>query len=913
MPDPAPPADAPLSRYKQKRDFGITPEPSAKVPRGSRKRSKPLSFVVQKHWARRLHYDFRLELDGVMLSWAVPRGPSYDPAEKRMAVHVEDHPVSYNSFEGTIPAKQYGAGNVIIWDRGSWEPVGDAADGLRNGKLVFKLHGQKLAGLWELVRISKPDAKQDQWMLFKKRDEWARPLAEYDVIAALPDSVVETPLGLIEEREPRGDATARPADRAARASASAEAAQIPDLSRAVAARNLPAKLAPQLATLSAAAPAGPGWLVEPKFDGYRILARVDDGRVRLFTRNGHDWTAKLKSLADAVKSLGARRSWLDGEIVILDDKGVPDFNALQNALDNSRSEAIVYFVFDAPYLDGNDLRKVPLSARRALLRRLFDARAADGREQAEGHADEQPSSRVRYSQDFDAPAAQMLEAACRMGMEGVIAKRVDAPYVSARSDTWLKLKCSLRQEFVICGFTDRTGARSEVGSILLGYHENGRLRHGGSVGTGWDSKTGRSLHQRLAALEVDEPTLDPESVKPGRWSRRAAGSERWVEPTLVAEVEFTEWTADGHVRHPIFRGLRTDKPAAHITREEALGPAGAGTDGPSTAGNRLQAPDRPGAGRAGTGSSGGGAAVRISNPERVVDPASGVRKLDLVHYYESVADWILPHLSGRPVSLVRAPEGIGGELFFQKHPETRMPGMTVLDPALWPGHGALLTVDHVEALVSAAQMNTIEFHTWNSLAANIDQPDRMIFDLDPGEGVSWTYLQEAALLMKGLLEELKLRSWLKTSGGKGLHVVVPLTPQLDYTVVKAFSQAVVQHLARTIPSRFVARSGGANRIGRIFVDYIRNGHGQTTVAAFSVRSRPGMGVSMPVAWEQLMSLKSGAQWTVRTAREYLSFQKNDPWAAYRTCEQGLEAAMSILGFEPERVQRSAHSRRSRGS
>jgi bifunctional non-homologous end joining protein LigD len=442
--------------------------------------------------------------------------------------------------------------------------------------------------------------------------------------------------------------------------------------------------------------------------------------------------------------------------------------------------------------------------------------------------------------------------------------------------------------------------------MLLGYHENGRLRYAGSVGTGWDSKAGRRLHERLAALEVDEPVLDPETVKPGRWSKRAAGSERWVEPTLVAEVEFTEWTADGHVRHPTFRGLRDDKPARHITREAALGPAGV-EPGATPAKGRGAAASGP------RGGAGAAPAVRISNAERVVDPASGIRKLDLVRYYESVADWILPHLAGRPVSLVRAPEGITGELFFQKHPETRMPGMTVLDPALWPGHAALLSIDHVEALVSAAQMNAIEFHTWNSIAADIDRPDRMIFDLDPGEGVSWTWLQEAAMLMKGLLAELKLQSWLKTSGGKGLHVVVPLARELDYTIVKAFSQAVVQHLARAIPSRFVARSGGSNRIGRIFVDYIRNGHGQTTVAAFSARSRPGMGVSMPVAWEQLMSLKSGAQWTVRTAREYLSFQKDDPWAAYRDCEQHLDEAMSILGFEPQRVTRSAHSRRSRGA
>lgn len=890
MPEARRPAEEPLSRYKQKRDFGVTPEPPAEVPKATRKRRQALSFVVQKHWARRLHYDFRLEANGVMLSWAVPRGPSYDPAEKRMAVHVEDHPISYNSFEGTIPARQYGAGNVIIWDRGTWEPQGDPEEGMRDGKLVFRLHGEKLAGLWELIRISKPDAKQDQWMLFKKRDEWARPLADYDVIAALPDSVVERPLGLIEEREPRGAAAQAPVTAAERKPAGAAS---PDLSRAVGVKSLPSKLAPQLASLSTGAPAGPGWLVEPKFDGYRILARVDAGGVRLFTRNGHDWTSKMKSLAAAVASLDARRSWLDGEIVVLDEKGMPDFNGLQNALDNARSETIVYFVFDAPYFDGQDLRKVPLASRRALLRQLFDG---------------QDNSRVRFSQDFDAPAAQMLEAACRMGMEGVIAKRADAPYVSDRSESWLKLKCTLRQEFVVCGFTDRSGARGEVGSLLLAYHEDGQLRYAGSVGTGWDARTGRSLHRQLSELEVAGPTLDPASVKPGRWSRRAAGSERWIRPELVAEVAFTEWTADGHVRHPTFRGLRSDKPAADIVREHALGPGG------PAPGGAAEATPRNAGGRAAARRPGGGAApIRISNPERVIDPASGIRKVDLVRYYESVADWILPHLANRPVSLVRAPEGIGGELFFQKHPETRMPGMTILDPALWPGHGALMAVDDVDALLSAAQMNTIEFHTWNSLASAIDEPDRMIFDLDPGEGVSWAHLQEAAILMKGLLEELKLQSWLKTSGGKGLHVVVPLLPQLDYSIVKAFSQAVVQHLARTIPSRFVAVSGGSNRIGRIFVDYIRNGHGQTTVAAFSARSRPGMGVSIPVAWEQLMSLKSGAQWTVRTAREYLSFQKDDPWTAYRSCRQGLEDAMSILGFEPQRVQRSVRSRRSRGS
>jgi bifunctional non-homologous end joining protein LigD len=411
----------------------------------------------------------------------------------------------------------------------------------------------------------------------------------------------------------------------------------------------------------------------------------------------------MKSLADAVEALGTDGSWLDGEIVVMNDDGLPDFNALQNALDNARSDGIVFFVFDVPFFAGHDLRKVPLSERRRLLQQLFHG---------------QDGERVRFSQDFEAPPAQMLEAACKMKMEGIIVKRLDAPYVSARSDTWLKLKCAFRQEFVVCGFTDRSGTRGEVGGLLLGYHENGKLRYAGNVGTGWDSKTGRSMHARLVELEVDKPTLDPATVKPGRWSKRTAGTERWVRPELVAEVSFSEWTADGHVRHPSFRALRSDKSARLITREDVFGPArGVGEAGPGAASSRAPS----------SASSG----VKISNPERVIDPSTGIKKVELVRYYESVAEWILPHLRDRPVSLVRAPEGITGELFFQKHPETRMPGMTQLDPSLWPGHAALLAVDHVDALLSAAQMNAIEFHTWNSVASNIDQPDRMVFDLDP--------------------------------------------------------------------------------------------------------------------------------------------------------------------------------------
>lgn len=839
--------DDPLRRYVEKRNFEVTTEPRG----GHAKTGKALSFVIQKHWASSLHYDFRLELDGVLLSWAVPKGPSYDSKQKRLAVHVEDHPVSYGAFEGTIPPKQYGAGKVIVWDNGTWEPVGDPREGLSKGKLVFKLHGQKLAGLWELVKASRVQGKQEQWLLFKKRDAWERPSDEYDVVTALPDSVIEGPLGLIEEREPR--------EAAAPASLGSE----PDLSAAKKAP-LPAKLSPQLATKANAPPATGVWLSENKIDGYRVMARVQGGKVKLLTRGGHDWTHKMRSLADEIEQLDIDEAFLDGEIAVLNAQGLPDFNALQNAMDATRSSAVVYFAFDAPFLGGYDLRAVPLWSRRAVLAKII-----------EGHK----SARLRFSETFDAPPAQLLEAACRLKLEGIMIKRADAPYVSDRTDTWLKLKCSLRQEFVVCGFTDRTNAPREVGSLLLGYHVDGKLRYGGSVGTGWDNKAGRAMHQALSKLEVDAAPFEAATAKPGRWSRRTPGGERWVKPQLVAEVAFSEWTPDGHVRHASFKGWRADKPAAAITREQSITPPGA-TE--ASAARKT------------------GPALKITNPDRVIDPSSGLKKLDLVHYYEAIADRILPHLKDRPVSLVRAPEGITGQLFFQKHLESKMPGLKELDPGLWPGHTALLAVNTAQALLSAAQMNVVEFHTWNSTTRSIDKPDRVIFDLDPGEGVQWATVREAAMLTHALLDELGLKSWLKTSGGKGLHVVVPLASRLDYEAVKDFSQALVQHLAKTIPSRFVAKSGPSNRVGKIFVDYLRNGHAQTTAAAFSARARPGLGVSMPVSWEALPELKGGAQWTIATAREYLSFEEADPWSHYWSCKQTLTKASKALGLAARR-------------
>ncbi|RZL90774.1 MAG: DNA ligase D [Variovorax sp.] len=827
----------PLARYWAKRDFTATTEPRGeRAPAG-----KSLSFVIQKHAAARLHYDFRLELDGVLVSWAVPKGPSYDPTEKRMAIHVEDHPLSYRSFEGTIPPKQYGAGTVIVWDNGTWEPVGDPREGLAKGKLVFKMHGQKMAGLWELVKIAKGGELQEPWILFKKRDAFARPKAEYDVVSALPDSVIAKPL-----------------------STKVEAHAAPASGKAAVKATLPQKLGPQLATLAEGVPAVGRWVYEIKLDGYRIMTRIEGGKARTITRGGHDWSAKMPGLVRELEQLGLGSAWLDGEIVVFDDRGLPSFNALQKSFDRHATTGIVYFLFDVPFFEGYDLRALELVERRRLLKGLLEEKATE---------------HLRLSADFEADPATILGSVRQMNLEGVIAKRTDAPYVSGRTETWLKLKCKQRQEFVVCGYTDRSDGSAQIGSLLLGVHApDGELVSVGSVGTGWSADEAKSLKRKLAKSERSTPPFPAGASKPRRWTRRTVGSERWVEPRFVAEVEFAEWTPDGQIRHASYVSLRQDKDAKAVVREPA-------TQMPASGPVR----------------SAGSAAVRtkVSHGERVVDPASGLTKLDLVRYYESVADWILPHLRERPCSLVRGPDGVRGSLFFQKHGDKiGIPGITELDPSLWPGHDALLEIGNARALAGAAQMNVIEFHTWNSLAKNIEKPDRIVFDLDPGEGTAWQHVQEAAMLVRTLLSELGLESWLKTSGGKGLHVVIPLTPRLDYPTVKSFSQAVVQHLARTIPSRFVARSGPANRVGKLFVDYLRNGRGATTVAAFSARARPGLGVSMPVDWGDLPKLKGGAQWTVATAREHLSFQTSDPWTAYWKKRQSLSGPMKMLGFKP---------------
>jgi bifunctional non-homologous end joining protein LigD len=610
-------------------------------------------------------------------------------------------------------------------------------------------------------------------------------------------------------------------------------ARPPVLPAAAVPADLPTSLAPELATLVDQPLAG-DWLYEIKFDGYRMLARIGGPRdVRLLTRRGNDWTARFTALHKELVAAKLPPGWYDGEIVLLDDNGKPSFNGLQNAIEGGDNDAIVFYLFDLPYCAGHDLRRVPVEQRRALLQSVLKA-----------------TPRLRFSEEIAGDAKAILQSACTLGLEGVIGKRRGSIYVQRRSDDWIKLKCARRQEFVIGGFTWPDDARpAGIGALLVGtIDDSGALQYAGKVGTGYTGALSAALRQRLDAMAQQRRPF----AGPTGHDRHAT----WVRPELVCEVSFTEWPEGGALRHASFKGLREDLPPT------APAPLPAG--------------------------------LKVTHGSRVIDPSTGLTKLDLVRYYAQVAPWVLPHLQGRPAYIRRAPLGIAAPMVFQQHPEG-LRGLRGTDPALWPGHAPALAFENVQDLLAAAQLGMVELHTWSSTDRAIRQPDRLIFDLDPGENVTWAQVQEAALLVRALLQELGLQAWLKTTGGKGLHLFVPLRPEFDYATVKAFSEAVVVHMARTIPQRFVAKSGPRNRVGRIFIDYLRNGWVQSTAEAYSARARPGLGVSMPVRWEQLAQLTGGDHWNIASAPGYLAKLKSDPWAQYWKKPQRLGPALELLG------------------
>jgi len=808
---------ATLDLYRSKRDFSLTREPKGATRRRAAKAGEGGAFVIHKHAARRLHYDLRLEHDGVLWSWAVTRGPSLDPAEKRLAVHVEDHPLEYGGFEGTIPAGQYGAGSVIIWDEGRWQPEGDAAAGMKKGHLAFTLEGHKLHGRWHLVRLKpRRDEKRDNWLLIKSEDEFAR--IDEDILETEPDSVksgasVEE-IGADEAKGRVWDTT-KPAKRAAKAKATTKVA--PKARRKASETELPDFVEPCLATLQDKPPAGEGWLHEVKFDGYRLQARIDHRGVKLLTRSGLDWTARFgKALAAALADLPCETALIDGEVVALGETGISSFSALQEALSEGRTAGLVYFAFDLIHLDGEDLRDEPLLARKERLHALLQNLPAD--------------SPLRYSEHFVEPGQTMLSHACRMGLEGVVSKRSDAPYRSGRGRSWIKSKCSQRQEFVIAGYVPSEAAGRSLRSIVTGYYEDGKLKPAGRVGTGFTGKSAAALKKKLDALKS--------AVSP---FKGAAARERgvvWVKPELVAEIEFRAWTASRTLRHASFLGPREDKPAGEIVAEAPAQPE----PERSAKGGAAKAKAAVKTGKAKT-------SVTLSHPDKPLWPDVGLTKQGLLDYYARVWPLMERFVVDRPLSLVRAPSGIEGQRFFQKHAGPGTP--EAIRKTKDTDGEELIHIHDFDGLAALVQLGTVEIHLWGATVPAIETPDQVIFDLDPDEGVPLERVREAASTVRAHLKELGFESLLKVSGGKGYHVVLPLKPKAGWERVKDFARDFAQAMAQAEPKLYTATLSKKARRGRIFIDYLRNGRGATAIAPFSTRARPGAPIACPIAWADL--------------------------------------------------------------
>jgi bifunctional non-homologous end joining protein LigD len=859
-----------LEDYKKKRNFSKTPE-----PKGDVKPAGGSSYCIQKHAATRLHYDFRLEHDGVLLSWAVPKGPSLDPREKRLAMHVEDHPVDYGSFEGIIPHGEYGAGSVVLWDRGTWTPLADPGPALKKGELKFELHGEKLVGKWVLVKIKGDDAKA--WLLLKEKDEYVRPMDGYDVVKERQESVLSG-RGLAEvaaERDrlwhsrtvgpggnvdPGGPAKGEGGERL-------RLSELPGAVRGPLPRTQPLALA----VVAETPPEGDEWLHEIKHDGYRIVARLDEGDVRLISRNGKDWTKEFPEIARAVNRLAAGTALLDGELAAVLPNGATSFQALQRRADGGTT--LAYFAFDLLHLDGWDLRKVPLEDRKEVLRRLLESA---------------PPS-LRFSDHVRGQGGDFFEKARAAGLEGVVSKLANAPYREGRGGDWRKAKCRLSQEVVIGGFTLASDGGSSIGALLVGFYEGEKLVYAGKVGSGFNDRLLEDLQRRL---EARPRKTSPFEAVPSELRRGI----HWVEPALVAQVEFSQWTNEGRMRQPVFLGLREDRDARHVVRERPGTVEGGGVDTVS-AGRPWEAL-RAHATR--THAVSGEVVVdlvgvRLTHPDRVYYPDIGLTKLDLALYYVTNADAVLPHLEGRPLTLVRCPDGIGGETFYQKRAGHWTPPQVRRFPV--PGRAEEhMYVDSVPGLVALAQAGCLEIHPWNSRVAHLEQPDQVIFDLDPDESLPFSRVTAAARRVRAFLGERGLESFVKTTGGKGLHVCVPLAPERGWEELEEFTRAVALRLAKDEPKNFTANMAKAQRKGRIFIDYLRNVRGANAVAAYSTRAREGAPVSVPVEWDELDRLSNAMDFTV--AEVFLrvlaqgSGRAPDPWARYKQVEQRVPDSLT---------------------
>ncbi len=882
-----------LTEYQRKRDFRKTPEPA-----GTKSSSNGApTFVVQKHAASHLHYDFRLELDGTLKSWAVPKGPSLDPSVKSLAVQVEDHPLAYADFEGIIPKGEYGGGTVMVWDYGTWEPEGeeDPLAAWKGGKLKFSLAGQKLKGSWALVRMGgRAGAGGKNWLLIKHQDRAAKAAAEYDVltkksrsavsrrtmeqIAAAADKVwsgTESPEKQAAAKQTIATANAKrtkaKSTTAVKSSGNNAAARRSLTAKAVgkivgAKRSeLPREVKPQLATLVDAAPSGDQWLHELKFDGYRILARLQQGKVVLLTRNGHDWTHRFQGIAGALAKLPLESGVIDGEIVALNSEGISDFQQLQNQLRRGDEKSLAFYAFDLPFVQGYDLRDAALVDRKQVLVSTLAA---------------SPDDVVRYSDHLIGSGEEFARQACQQGLEGIICKRADSPYVGARSPAWVKVKCTRRQEFVIGGFTKPQGGRRGFGALLLGVYQGKKLVYAGRVGTGFTQRSLRDIHGEL--LKRVRKTSPFDALPKGTDERGVT----WLTPDLIAEVAFTEWTDEGLLRHPSFQGLREDKNPHAIVREE-----------PGVA-NTNKAKSKGSTGKRGSASAKSQreesgdvvAGVAITHPDRIVFPETGLTKLDLAKYYEGVAEWIMPHVAGRPLTVVRCPGGAGGKCFYQKHLTDSMPasvrGVKIKEKDEIEPY---LVVDDIGGLISLVQLGALEFHPWPARADNVERPDRLIFDLDPADDVVWGEVVRGAREVRDLLEALGLQSFVRTSGGKGLHVVAPIDRRTTWEQYKEFARGVAETLVRAAPERYVATMTKAKRKGKIFVDYLRNQRGATAIASYATRARAGAPVATPLQWSELTGLESSYQYTVANIPDRLRRLRTDPWESFFEMRQSITA------------------------
>ncbi len=831
----------PLKEYNRKRDFTRTAEPEGKhTPSGGSNR-----FIVQKHDATRLHWDFRIEADGVLKSWAVTKGPSPDPEIKRLAVRTEDHPLSYAEFEGVIPKGQYGGGTVMLWDRGTWAPVeGKSWKDIDKGHLHFTLQGERMNGEWILIRLKpRPGERRENWLLRKVEDEFAETgdlLVEHALTSVLSGRTmveIEADTGnTLSLADKKGDASAADMEKAAKHNAKAAKGA----RKKVAPAKLPKFRGPQLATLVDSVPAGNRWMHEIKFDGYRAIVAASGGNVRVFTRNGKDWTDKFAPLVETVAALDLPPCLIDGEIVAYGKDGNPDFSSLQAVLkrghgSQTAKDNLAFHAFDLLEANGEDLTKLPNIERKERLEALLKG--------------VQPPIHVA---DHVLGAGEKLYAAmCKAGQEGIISKAIDAPYLHRRSKSWVKVKCTRRQEFVIIGWKKSAAKGRPFSSLLLAQKDGRKLVYKGNVGTGFGGDTMADLAARFAKIERAEP--------PAEVGRVAARGATWLEPKLIAEIAFAEFTSDGNVRHGSFLGLRSDKPAAAVVPEKA------------------QPAPKP------------EAKVTVTNRDRVIFPESGQTKGQLADYYEAIAPLMLPFAAQRPISLVRCPQGRGKKCFFQKHDSGSFGPLVHHLPITEKDGGAedYLYVEDAAGIVACVQMGTIEFHGWGARTSDVEKPDRMIFDLDPDEGLDFDDVKAAAKDIHDRLSDLGLASYAMLSGGKGVHVVVPLTAGHSWEVHKDFARRFAEALSLAEPDRFVATMSKAKRKGKIFIDWLRNQRGSTAVLPYSARARENAPVAIPIAWGELRSLKHAHPYSISDAKALVTRANGNPLAGWGFAEQCL--------------------------